>query len=487
MTKRSIAGLALLGSFSLALVPARAAGVAPVLDASLSVSSTTWLYSQFTDPDVNNRIDAELILSSMGKVAIPILVQALSHGEWSVRDRAETLLGDLGAEAKSAVPSLLGRLWEGGGSDIIETLKRIGIGKESFPLIATALRHEDPTIREEAIGALLAVSDAEDEIDAALILLLKDPSPSVKLRVLGILGGRTLRAPQVAEIANFLQSRDRDLREQAVHALAAQGEKSRPHLPAIGFRVAAEPRFYEREKALSAMCSIDCRAPATAVAAATAAKDQNETVRERSAWVLGRIATPDALSVLNTLLRDQVSGVRAAALEALRTRDGEPFADAIAKLLSDRHSRVSSTAASTLAALGAEGVARLHEGLDSPSTRVQERCAYWLGETGAAAAAAVPKLLALARSSDARVRARAAEALGKVGEKRAVAATLAELAAKDPDWRVRRDSAQALGRILHAGDPSIEALKAASHDEEKSVREFALFALRRVAKRAPLE
>jgi HEAT repeat protein len=128
-----------------------------------------------------------------------------------------------------------------------------------------------------------------------------------------------------------------------------------------------------------------------------------------------------------------------------RTSSSKTVADCILFLKSpDASERVQ--AAADLAVLGSKAwkaMSALTASLDDPELNVRRLAVLALGEIGAAAAGAVPRLIELLNSTDNKnVRRRAAVALGEIGDTRAIAALRQAL--KDNDEGVRKMAAAAL-------------------------------------------
>jgi HEAT repeat protein len=102
----------------------------------------------------------------------------------------------------------------------------------------------------------------------------------------------------------------------------------------------------------------------------TLAEDSETDARQR--WVIiraiGKIDSPPGREALVRLLRDDISGIRAAAAMALGDSEDHSHAEAIAGLLEDPAVIVRASAADALAQLGAsEAVPYLIRALDDPS------------------------------------------------------------------------------------------------------------------------
>jgi HEAT repeat protein len=90
----------------------------------------------------------------------------------------------------------------------------------------------------------------------------------------------------------------------------------------------------------------------------------------------------------------------------------------------------------------------------------------------------VPALLPLLDSPDATCRYEAALALGRIGDKAASAGEALGKLLKDPDLKIRRLTAQWIGDTKSPA--AVPALLAALGDEDRQVRLYAGFSLRKI-------
>lgn len=105
------------------------------------------------------RLYAARALAEMGLEALPALVEALGHKEAPVRYWAATGLGNIGPNAKQAIPAL-----------------------------SQALEDASASVRTSAALALWKI-DHRSEAITALVEVLKDPSSAARLRAVQTLGG----------------------------------------------------------------------------------------------------------------------------------------------------------------------------------------------------------------------------------------------------------------------------------------------------------
>jgi len=197
-------------------------------------------------------------------------------------------------------------------------------------------------------------------------------------------------------------------------------------------------------------------------------------VRWMAAVALGDIGDPAAIPALMGALEDPDTYVRSRAALALAAI-GKPARAGLIARLRDGNERVRWGAALALGSIGGESaVAALIGALRDPEEEVRERARGALGDIGDAA---VPPLIEAFATDDDGLRREAAAALGLVGRP-AIAPLTAALGSGDR--RIRAGAATALGEI---GDPrSVDALIAALEDEGEGVREAARQALGSIRK-----
>ena len=102
--------------------------------------------SELKSPTPVVRRRAVLSIGAFGKNAVPVLTQALSHGDEVVRYWAASELGDLGDDAKPAVESLQKMLGEksiGVRIAAAYALCRVGLVDEGLPTLLEGLKHKE--------------------------------------------------------------------------------------------------------------------------------------------------------------------------------------------------------------------------------------------------------------------------------------------------------------------------------------------------------
>ena len=143
------------------------------------------------------RRNACYALSAIGAPAVDFLIPALEAKNWWVRDAAAEVLGDIGLDARKAVPTLM-----------------------------SAVRDESEAVRSHAAEALGTTGQQSDTAAPALIAASQDAEESVRRNAvfaLARLGPHAKSA--VNALKNVLFDENRYVRGDAVHALLRIGTK----------------------------------------------------------------------------------------------------------------------------------------------------------------------------------------------------------------------------------------------------------------------
>jgi beta-lactamase regulating signal transducer with metallopeptidase domain len=232
----------------------------------------------------------------------------------------------------------------------------------------------------------------------------------------GVQGGVT-RSPEaegkrdpraVAALMEALKDSDKEVREQAMHALS------------------------------------NMRAPEALGAIRGALKDETPSVREQAAFALGQYRDRESVDTLVAALKDPAANVREQVVFALGQIRDPRAADGLMAALKDTDEDVREQAAFALGQLRHAGaVDALAAALKDANASVREQSVFALGQIRDRRA--VDPLIAALRDQNPSVREQAAFALGEIGDARAVDALMAAL--KDANVEVRRHAAFALGQL----------------------------------------
>jgi HEAT repeat protein len=118
------------------------------------------------DPDelvCVNAAEALWKVDRRAQAAIPVLIQGLKNQQsWPIRSDASYILGQIGPEAKAAVPALIELLrdqYDDIRRNAIEALGRIGPeAKTAVPALRAALQDEEASVRQKAAQALKLIT-----------------------------------------------------------------------------------------------------------------------------------------------------------------------------------------------------------------------------------------------------------------------------------------------------------------------------------------
>lgn len=328
------------------------------------------------------------------------------------------------------------------------------------------------------------VGDAEaakafDSLDAAIAAIKSDDSKQQIAAAQWMAATKPDAAVVVPSLVRLLDSPAllRDMGSRAIRvnpATAAAGAVSVLGPAAIGPLAAAfdHPSVHVRTNILL-LLQRHGDDPKVLAVMTTGTKDAENAVRQQAATGLGRSNTPEAVTALLPLLKDNEASVRSAAawslsFAAAQRTAGTPISNVmqanvvkdLCELLKDPDKNVKISAADSLGRLhNSNAVRALAAAVDDPDVRTI--AVQSLGQIGNSwGTPAVLKALQLKDGEDRQTtRALAAQALGKLVDLRAVKPLIAAL--KDEDEIVRQWSADSLGLIgdRRAVGPLIEVLK----------------------------
>lgn len=264
-----------------------------------------------TSADLNLQVQAMHALGSMGAhavTAVPVLERRLNTSTGLGRPAAALALWKITGRAAPVVPALIEAL-EIKGTNAADawpsmlaatTLGEIGPeAKAAVPALSRLLQANDPLTRRAATAALVRISPDTPGIADALAAELQDKSPSAR--------------PWLTQ-----------------KALRELGARSVPVL----MRVADDPSPVVRRLAIETLGSIGEPAGEAAPVLATKLQDPDEWVRRAAANALGQMgaAAKPAVPQLRATLQDTSGTVRAAAAIAL-VRVDAPALEAIPTLV----------------------------------------------------------------------------------------------------------------------------------------------------------
>jgi len=126
---------------------------------------------------------ASLALGQIGKSAVGVLIDGMKSDRASVRWDSAVALGQIGADARAAVPQLIAMLDDKDPiyrTQAATSLGQIGPGaKEAVPALIKALKDRYYTVRQFAAQALGDIGPAAKAAIPQLTAALKDPADEV--------------------------------------------------------------------------------------------------------------------------------------------------------------------------------------------------------------------------------------------------------------------------------------------------------------------
>lgn len=252
--------------------------------------------------------------------------------------------------------------------------------------------------------------------------------------------GREKADPRaVAALTAALKDSDKDVRENALHALVQMRDPSifEPLIQAL-----TDAAADVREQAAFGLGQLhDRRAVEPLI---SALKDQNADVREQVAFALGQLRDKSAVAPLSGLLKDIDANVREQVVFALGQMRDVAALEGLTAALHDQVPDIREQAAFALGQIrDTKSVQPLISALKDANPDVREQAAFALGQLRDRSA--VEALVIALKDADGDVREQAAFALGQLRDPRAIDGLTAAL--KDPSAEVRKQAAFALGQI----------------------------------------
>ncbi len=420
------------------------------------------------------------------------LVAALQSTAATGRAKAAARLGGLGSHANTAIDALIAVALRDPDRAVriraIRALERIsGRAHVTMTALIALLEDPDPEIRWAAAGAMESFGLKAVVATPALLELLEDADPAVQAAAASTLG--KMGPVAVAALMHWLDDPVRGRRLTALKGLAAHGARAGVAVP----RVTPLIRDPDPEiRAMAALCLrriagdrnwpgesgwlTDSQAAIWPKAMTSAERlrgypslrraiveasraafgdlvgDPDPRVRYQAAKGfadLGEDGSADA-ELVTPLLRDPVSRVRRAAVDALGemgAKAGAAVAPELVSALGDPDDNVRWAVTRALRNAGPDVLAELAVVLDYGDALLLAGVLSAVIELGPAAAPLASKVLSHLEARDPKVRALAAEALGSVGAGQATG--VLQLALEDPEEEVRQAATWAL-KVLEA-------------------------------------
>ncbi len=205
--------------------------------------------------------------------------------------------------------------------------------------------------------------------------------------------------------------------------------------------------------------------------------DGDADVRERAAFVLGRIGAPaaSAADALAAMLDDEANDAAQEAIVALVVLDPDRALRELTAHFAD--DSLADRVPYGLGAVGADAVPALRALLADGDPKIRARAAHAVRYIRGPGRSLVPDLMYAVADADATVRSEALYALACIGEPAALALSTMMGALGDPSADVRRGAASAIESSGVVSDATISALSSALGDEESDVRASVLWTL----------
>jgi len=386
----------------------------------------------------------EGVLVRLGPAGLAVLAQGLRSPEAEARGRVAGRLAAAGAEG---LRLLLAALAEGDGADAA----LLAPTREALGRLARAGQVRE---RLQAVELLphLASGPAQDEALAALVGLLADPAPEVRLSALEALCALGPRAAaQAGPAVALLRDADEGVRQVAADALGRLGPPAVPPLAALLTDPAEELRV--------AAAGVLGRLGTPAIDALLAHRDASPRVRVAVLQALAPLPDPRALEALRAGLADPEPRVRQETLRALAGREADPrTVELLGQALTEREPLLlrsalesidrlgtrARPAAAALVRLAREGPPEVQLEAVRVLTRVSSEPRELVEQLGELLAAPAPGVRRLALEQ---LRAIGPGALGLQRDR------LRQLATKDPDPGVRQAAGAALDALGGAAPP----------------------------------
>jgi HEAT repeat protein len=393
---------------------AQSKAAVPVLEAALEKG----------DPASRMRAAGTLWQMDRGKkvTMFPLLLEGLKDNNRAVWGAAAQALGQVGPEAKEAIPLL------------VEMMRTRPEAMHAYSEVGNALwRMGEPAVRP--LAELVATPGLSKQV-------LQGAT-----QTLGRLG-----APAVPALVPLLRHTDPAVRTTACQALTTVGPAARDAVPALG-DLLKDGDLNVRRTAVSALGRVGPAARAAAPRLAELARDKKDLNLRLMSLAALRQVHADARLVLplaKEAVKDDNAAIKAQGLELLWQAD--PRSQEVVPLALE----MLKTPAGRYAALNL------------------------LGRMGPAAREAVPELVGLLKGNDQHLRQQALVALGNIGGGAGEAVPAMTGLLKDANVSTRQAAARALGQVGPAARRAVPELLRALDDKDSNTRQTIVFALRTI-------
>ena len=259
------------------------------------------------------------------------LIRELQDSDSDIRSIAAVTLGEIGPEAKDAIPALIQLLQDQDAEGFARAnaalaLGQIGEGAEdAMSVLIQALRDQDKYVRRDAAGALEEIGTprtikaakdrhrmvvtlgwigSEDEIPA-LIQALQNEDKDVRVNAVVTLG-QIESEDVVPVLMGALQDQDEWVRVNAAWTLGQRGESAVDAVPIL-IRALRDQDEWVRYHAAMALGEIGEGASNAVPALMHALRDQDKHVRRYAVGALGKIGKGTVPALIRTLKNGNVN------------------------------------------------------------------------------------------------------------------------------------------------------------------------------------
>jgi HEAT repeat protein len=452
-------------------------------------------------------------------------IKQLRSNDVNVRAEAVTALGQLGPEAKDAVPTLMGMLDaekdKGVKRLVIKTLGDIGPdAKAAVGKLNTQLaRNPEAGDKQAIIIAMGQIGPASIPYLTKMVSATKEKDAAIRQLVVSALGecGKDPKDGKEAlpAVRDALDDPDANVRRLAAMALGKFGANAKQSVPLLMAAMEKEKDNNVRFAMIETLGAIGSDVPAAARTLQKLSESPDGGTSQKATDGLARMGKAGvpllAANMKSKVGHSKVFAARALAKIGVDEKDGEALAALsiglsdpngdIKKLVTDTFEKSGKTAAPVLVgALKHEDAAvrlncamlleklvlddkalapGLAVGLKDPADQIRKISAEKLAQLGPAAVDVLPDLLQVLEDKNAMVRDAGIQAIRNVG--RNAVPKLIELF-KEKDAVTRQNAVMILGELGKIAKDSLPDIARMTNDPDEGVRRAAVTALEKLAK-----